>query len=449
MSVEVQILSAIIEQGQQGVRKLYAAGCGKEDFFAYDEEFEWIEQRASNRLPINPRVVRRQFPDFEFLPPTEPFDELVKELKNEHAVAEINNILAEMAENLSVDNAVQLASDASDRLAEVSRLHSPRTNERLMDDVPGQIRHMEQGMRLAAKGVPTGIPTGISHLDHHWGGWVGGRMYVVLGRPGDAKSFLVAMGAWTAKKLGYRVGLFSPEMNAHEHRCRVYTLASADKQVQKDVGLPRSFRNRALMDRRGFNMKLYKRFLSYMDEMPTDIHFLTGIDRREKITVPYVADKIEELGLDVVFIDPIYKLRSVRRRTTSWEELGELSDAIQDVSEQYDVPVIVTNQSHRQGASGDAPHKDRSFASDVPVQNADHVLGVKHLSEEHLLICRCTKSRFGQDFRFEARFFPNTGVFKVIDPPTIDYMNGSDDPSEEELSGIVKRAHKAVEEAEA
>ena len=96
-------------------------------------------------------------------------------------------------------------------------------------------------------GVAFGITTGFKNLDHHLGGFVPGRMYAILGRPGDTKSFSLAKFATEGMLEGRRVGMFSPEMNEFEHRCRVHTLLSADPKIQEAVGIRGAFRNRALM----------------------------------------------------------------------------------------------------------------------------------------------------------------------------------------------------------
>ena len=57
------------------------------------------------------------------------------------------------------------------------------------------------------------------------------------------------------------------------------------------------------------------------------------------------------------------------------------------------------------------------------------------------MILRCSKSRFGHDFKFELRFHPNTGVMQEVDEPTGSYTNGRDDDFEDdELKEIVDNA---------
>lgn len=448
MSVEPAVLTALVEKGKSGLKQLYREALTADDFIVYREEYDWIDHRLSAHHIVNPRIFRQRFPDFDWTSSTEPISELLATLKNERIFTEARVLVESMAYQLNVENAREIVEQAREEIAKIARLHNPHSDSLMEGDVETQIKEMRAGLLLAKNGKPVGISTGIAHLDFHWGGLLPGRMYVMLGRPGSGKSFLIDKFVWEAKKAGLTAGLFSPEMNLHEHRCRIHTLASAEKEIQDELGLKKSFRNRALMERRGFNIKHYTRFLRYIEQMPGKMHLLSSIHRGTKMTVQYIESRIDDLGLDVVFIDPIYKLRSVRKRGSQWEELGELADAVQDLAESRNIPVVITNQAHRQGgASGDAPHKDRSFGSDVPIQEADHVLGVLHISEENLLKLRCTKSRFGQDFDVAVRFFANTGVMRPLTPlPSHSYLNGSDNPTDDEMNQIMVAAQRALEE---
>jgi replicative DNA helicase len=296
---------------------------------------------------------------------------------------------------------------------------------------------------LPSRESRSGLPTGFAHLDHHFGGFVPGQQTLVIGRTGEGKSYITTMFGWTAKKFGYRAALFCPELSKFEIRCRLHTLASADPLVQKACELPRSFRNKALMDKRGFNIKSYRRFCEYLASMPGELDLFTGINRAEQMSVGYIEDRVAEIGYDLVIVDPIYLLKPVRvYKDNPFATLGATAEALHRISEEYNVPIVVTNQANRVGgAKDDAPHKDRSYNSDVPAQLADWVLGVKHMSEEDRLVVRCTKARWGQEFRFDMRFKPNTGYLRDITPLDSNYFStDKDEPFDEEMQAAVALA---------
>jgi replicative DNA helicase len=450
MSVEALVVTAIVQEGAQGLRKVYQEGISSDDFLVYEEEFAWIEERVASRQPLNGRIFKGKFDEFEWLPPNENLKDLLAELKKERAFTELTQLVNTLADELDIDNALSKAEFARDRVAEITRLHAPASDHLLIAGWRDHLEEQKHLRTLRRGGAPPGIPTGLANIDFHWDGLVPGRMIVVLGRPGEGKSYLTAQFAKEAILQHYRVLFFSPEMNRREHLCRLHTLLSADSRVKEALGLKHSFRNRALMNGMGYNMKSYSRFMKHLEENYGEIILMTNTHRRRKMSPAFIEAKIEDVRPDLVIIDPIYKLSAVRPRQSRVEELSEISDSIQDLAEAFSIPVVVTNQAHRQATGkDDAPHKDSSFNSDVPVQEADHVIGVKNKSDENLLLCRCSKSRFGADFRFESQFYPNTGVLRELTQPEGSYYNGSDDPDEDELREIVGNATRATQEVEA
>jgi RecA/RadA recombinase len=442
MSTEVLAICAVVDEGASALRKLYGASISSKDFIVYDEEFKWLERRFNNRKTVNRRVFQQRFPDFEWMRPTETVQELAAELRDERAYEQVANLIETLGQGLERDNAVELAIVAREQLSAVTRSYAPAMSVDL-DDYEGLIEEMKQGFILARQGLSQGIPTGFAHLDHHWGGFMPGQFIGVLGRTGEGKSFLTTEFAWATKRAGFKVGLFTPEMSKHEVRCRYHTLASADKKIQQEVGLRHAFRNRALMFRHGFNLKSYKLFCEYLKQMPGRFHLLSGTNMAQQMTVGYIEDRIVELELDLVIIDPIYLLKPVRTTAEGnvYQEIAWVAEAIHHLSELYNIPIVFTNQAHMEGGSkDDAPHKDRSFGAKALMHLTDYVLGVKNVSEENRMIVRGSKSRFGADFRFEMGFWPNIGKFQELTPLKGDYWNGHEEADEEELREMIEAA---------
>jgi RecA/RadA recombinase len=445
VSCETLTISSVVENGGSALRRLYAAGISSHDFALYEDEFKWVERRIAQRKTINRRVFRQRFPDFEWDGvPTEDIKDLAAELKEERAFEEVTKIMSTLSESLEKDNALELAVQMREQLSQVTRAFRPMSDVDLDGNVAEVIREMRQGMILAKQGMSLGIPTGFPHLDHHWGGLLPGIFVEVLGRTGEGKSLKVMAMAWAAKKASYRVGFFTPEFDQHQSRCRYHTIASADKKVQKDLELERSFRNRALLFKRGFNLKAYQRFLEYMDELPGRVHLLSGQHMSDRMSVGYIEDRIVELELDLVIVDPIYLLKPVRttRDGNGWQETAWTAESLHHLSEQYSIPIVFTNQANdKTGAKDDAPHKSSGFGSQQMTHLADYVLGVKHRSDENVMSCRGSKSRFGSNFRYDLKFYANTGVIKNMTPLKGSYFNGNDeDANEEDLKEMVATA---------
>lgn len=433
------MIASVVDEGSP--KKAFQAGVTADDFEIYDEEWDWIIRRAETRKPITSRTFKKAFPEFEFLVPGEKLGDLLDELKSEKAYLTISSGIESVLKDLTQENSIQKAMELREILGEALKSQGAYADIFIKGGWQDHYERMKQIHALSENGEIVGIPTGLPHLDFHWGGLQGQSSYVVLGRPGDAKSFtlakLVVEGGWD----GFRMGVFSPEMTEHQHNCRFHTLLSAKREVQEALGLRGAFRNRALKDGRNFNMKEYRRFLQWMEsEMKGEIALFTQKYRREKMTVDYIRSRAEDLALDAIFVDPIYKLKAPRSRGNRWEELGEITDSLVDLAHEFNVPVVMSNQASRAlvGRKGDAPDKDTSFGSDAPVQEGDTVIGVKHHSDDRQLHIKCSKNRHGEPFKFNCRFIPNIGIIEDVTPIKGDYHNGYDPEKAEELREAMK-----------
>jgi hypothetical protein len=444
MSVEAFLIAELV--AEKSVKKAFQAGISEKDFDLYDEEFRWIVAQQEKRLPLTVRRFKKKFPDFEFVRSGDRVQDLIEELKQERAFVSVRSALDQTEIDLDHETAIEKAAILRELLGEVLREHAPASDALIKSEWQQHLDEQKRISILRENGESVGIPTGLKNLDHHWGGLQGGNVYCVLGRPGDAKSFTMAKLEVEGMLDGRRVGVFSPEMSERQHRCRFSTLLSAEKWVQDACGLKGAFRNRALMDGAGYNLKKYRRFLEWTEKnIPGEICLFTQKYRRTKMTPSYIEARVEEYGLEVVFVDPIYELKSPRKRQLKHEEIQDVVDSMSDLALAFNIPVVISNQANRAlvGSRGDAPTKDSSFGSDAPAHIATTVIGVKHFSEERLLKLSCTKNRFGDPFKFEIAFWPNVGKMEDVTPIRGDYFNGYD-PEEAEL--LRKELQKAEQE---
>lgn len=447
MSVEALVIAALVDEGSP--KRAFQAGVEHDHFEIYDEEFDWIVSRAERRKPINLRLFKQRFSDFDYILSSEPLGDLLDELKRERAYvavhSAIENILYQ-SEPMDSDNAVEKAFALREILGEILKTHAPQSDVSIKTGWEGAYLRAKQLSTLFHAGESSGIPTKIGHFDIHFGGLQPETTYLFLGRPGDAKSFTLGKFATEGAWAGYRMGFFSPEMTQHQHECRFHTLLSGKPELQEACGLKSAFPNRDLRSGSGFNLKEYKRFLQWLEEnMKGEICLFTQKYRREKMSLAYIESRIEDLGLDAVIIDPIYKLSPPRKRGSRWEELGEIVDRLVDLSHSYNIPVVMSNQATRSlvGKRDSAPTKDSSFGADSPVQEANCVIGVKHYSEERVMKYKCDKNRDGETFTFTAKFHPNIGVLEDITPiKAFDRPPGLSEEMAEILDGGVTRSHE-------
>jgi replicative DNA helicase len=429
LSVESLVITGLVQEGS--LKKALEENLSPDDFELCDEEFAWLVGRVERKEPITPLFFKQRFPEFDFILAEESLPDLISEFKKERAYVAISSAIDEMLggeEPLEPDNALEKAVQLIEILDQIKRgagRHSEVWIKAAWEDHYNRMKNLST---LRDNGEIPGIPTGLAHLDLHWGGLQGETAHLYLGRPGDAKSFSLAQLVVEAAWNGYRAVVFSPEMSEHQHYARFHTLLSAKPEVQEAIGIKEAFRNRALREGRGFNMKNYKRFLQWWSTYPGEIVLFTQKYRREKMTINYIRSRAQDVGADLVIIDPVYKLSPPRRRGTRWEELSEITDGLVDLAHEFAVPVVLSNQANRAliGSKDEAPSMNSSYGSDTPVQEADVVIGVRHFSDDKILKFHCTKNRYGDRFRFTARFQPNFGILADITPLVDEYARGFD-----------------------
>jgi hypothetical protein len=126
VSVEALVISKLVEEGSP--KKAFQDGITTEDFELYDEEWEWLVARAVARKPVNPRIFKKVFPEFDFTPTREKLKDLLQELKHERAYLAISSAIEEVYEGdepLAQDNAIDKAVQLRESLGDVLKVHSP------------------------------------------------------------------------------------------------------------------------------------------------------------------------------------------------------------------------------------------------------------------------------------------------------------------------------------
>ena len=429
MSYESFVIASLVEEGS--LKKAFEENLSTDDFEVYDEEFAWLIERIESKQPISPLFFKQRFPEFDFIVADESLPDLISEFKKERAYVAISSAIDEILggeEPLEPDNALGKAAQLTEIMEQIQRSAGVHSEVWIKAGWEAHYDRMKNLSTLRDNGEIPGIPTGLAHLDLHWGGLQGETAHLYLGRPGDAKSFSLAQLAVETAWHGYRAVVFSPEMSEHQHYARFHTLLSAKPEVQEALGFKEAFRNRALREGRGFNLKNYKRFLQWWSEQKGEIVLFTQKYRREKMTINYIRNRAKDVGADVIIIDPVYKLSPPRRRGTRWEELSEITDGLVDMAHEFAIPVVLSNQANRAliGSKDDAPSMNSSYGSDTPVQEADVVVGVRHFSEDRILKFSCTKNRYGDRFKFAAKFVPNFGILQDVTPLQDEYSQGFD-----------------------
>jgi replicative DNA helicase len=229
-------------------------------------------------------------------------------------------------------DALELLDDANLTVADIgSDINSEKgakSNMELVNEVIADAERASKGNSIV------GIQTEIPDVDRLTGGWEGGKVYILAGRPASGKSSKAMQDAYyMAVKLKYPVLFFSLEMTAKELMLRIIS-----KHIDIDANLIKTGR---------LTPEQWDLFNSSMQEIidsPLEIidHLYSLMDIRKKILMHK-----KRHGLKGVFVDYIQKILYEKKGANEEQQLSYVSNALKILSKQTDCPFIVLAQLSR------------------------------------------------------------------------------------------------------
>ncbi len=210
----------------------------------------------------------------------------------------------------------------------------------------------------------TGLDTGFVELNKRTGGFHGGELILIAGRPGMGKSsFAVNIAEFASISSGKTVALFNLEMPREQIVNRILC-----SQARVDSNKIRTGTVEA------DDWIKISEVLHRVEVAPM------YIDDTASITVSQIRAKCRRLmaerGLDLIIIDHIQLMQGSRRTDNRQQEISEISRSLKMLAKDFDIPVLALSQLSR--ASKDRADK-RPLLTDLREsgaieQDADVVL---------------------------------------------------------------------------
>lgn len=232
------------------------------------------------------------------------------------------------------DGVVDWATSAITAIAD--RVSRPDDIAPLSDVVRATLDDLERRQQARQAGECIGIPTGLQRLDALTGGWRGGQLVVLAGRPGTGKSATMLHFARAAAASGVSVCIFSLEMSAGQLAGRMLVGSSG-----VDSG---AFRT-GNVDGSGWT-KIEKAGAT-LSSMPV---FLND---RANITMGAIRSQCKAMHrrgkCGMVIIDYLQLLDTSTRNpnTTREREIAAISRSAKLLAKELNIPVILLSQLSR------------------------------------------------------------------------------------------------------
>lgn len=178
-----------------------------------------------------------------------------------------------------------------------------------------------------------GVPTGFQALDKSISGLIGGRLYIIGGRPSMGKTtFTINMVCNAVKKFGKKVLFFSGEMSGEEITSIV--MAKESNLPIKDVQSGMISDWRTVLDH--FDQRLSDNLLIDDTPAPSLMHV-----QAESIK------KVEQCGIDCIVIDYLQLMKVNEKGIDPGAAVSKISGALKELARRLDVPVIALSQLSR------------------------------------------------------------------------------------------------------
>lgn len=261
----------------------------------------------------------------------------------------------------------------------------------------------------------TGIDTGFRELNKRTGGFHGGELIIIAGRPGMGKStFAVNIAEYVSIAMGKTVAIFNLEMPREQIVNRILC-----SQALVDNGKIRN----GTMDADDWEKicevaDSISKAPIYIDDTPT-------------ITVSQIRAKCRRLKqmkqLDMVVIDYLQLMQGSGRSESRQQEISEISRSLKVLAKELDIPVIALSQLKRESESqkGKKPILSDLRESGAIEQDADLVMFLfrnyyysKNPEEKELAECIVAKNRNGEANNFDLGFKGEYTQFR-----TLEYIN--------------------------
>lgn len=224
----------------------------------------------------------------------------------------------------------------SEITAIADRVSRPEDIAPLSDVVRATLDDLERRQQARQAGECIGIPTGLRRLDALTGGWRGGQLVVLAGRPGTGKSATMLHFARAAAASGVPVCIFSLEMPAGQLAGRMLVGGSGVDSQAFRVGS---------VDTTGW---------SQLEQAGAELSAIpVCLNDRANITIGAIRSQCKAMHrrgrCGMVIIDYLQLLDTSTRNpnSTREREIAAASRSAKLLAKELDVPVILLSQLSR------------------------------------------------------------------------------------------------------
>lgn len=324
------------------------------------------------------------------------YSEIIKEKSTLRLLIKSADSISNMAYE-GTDNSENILQRSEQLLYDVAAGHETNDIVPIKSVLMGSYQMLVENSQ--SKGGITGLNTGFDELNRRTGGFHGGELILIAGRPGMGKSsFAVNIAEHVAINDKNTVAIFNLEMPKEQIVNRILCSQAMVNSIKIRTG-----------DMDGEDWEKIGDVVNKVASAPI------YIDDTASITVSQIRAKCRRLkqtkNLALVVIDYLQLMQSGKRTDSRQQEISEISRSLKILSKELDVPVIALSQLSRasENRSDKRPMLSDLRESGAIEQDADMVMFLyrddyynKETEDKNLAECIIAKHRSGE-----------TGMFKL------------------------------------
>lgn len=398
MNYEIALLNSIIESGdiasciEQGVSNVFGEYSDVWQFMVdFNNEYGNVPSKD---------VVKNNFKSFEFIKAESPLQYYIDDAKKQSLNRGVRSTLMAASEMLKDgDDPMKVLTILQNNALELVR-DSGRMHDTNITDFSERSEVLKQRIEHPDE-IALGVPSGISVIDSHFGGFQPGDFVVVIGWTGVGKSALTRLFAANAWKAGFSPLIISLEMDKLQEQFRMDTILN-----QGEV-----FTNSQLTNGRDIDFDVYEKWAKDTFEGKHPIHLVTaeGIETADQHFVQAKIDQYHKPPL--VILDYHTLFDDAKGGGTETERAKNLSKAFKRIAVRNGIAVIdVSAVTMEDGKHDERPPMLSEIAWSKQLSyDADMVLAVHRPHDSNIFTVVTRKTRRCSPFAFYLEWDLNSG----------------------------------------
>lgn len=392
----------------------------EEHFTQAREEYNYIINFYDNYKSVpDKETFTAKFPKFDYFKVSQPISSIVDALREQALFRRAVNVLnhsTELFENDAVAGAEFLLSKIEELRPQV---------EFSCTDILHDDKRYKEYINNKDNSDDNYIPLPFSELNDTLGGYQKGEeLFFWLGRSGYGKTQVLTMSIAHASKLGYNIGVISPELSKNKLGFRIDSCLG-------------HFSNTAL--NAGLNLDGYKEYMENLFKSDNHIYVADTDDFTSgTVKVSQIRNFILAKKLDILFIDGFEYIipdGDIKHKTVS-ECMGIVSKQLFQLSKSLHIPIVCAIQARRR--SGEKKGNEEDTISDSQsiynsygvTQSSTRIVSINRITNTNATKLCCVKNRYGlTDKEWIYNFDFDRMTFNFI--PDIEDLNSTEEGKQE------------------